>query len=168
MTIVYGINIDLWKKWLANLCQWEGRNMENDKPYDPYAKDAQIKNDYLKENHVLKNERSMRGDSLDGSQGARLRMDVEAKVPFPKNYMIDESTASQSSGPLETLEQERNRLSRKLIQTLSENETRIRVLKDMLEGLNRWQKNGYYLRDSINNSSQIQMDQIHQMREYLK
>jgi hypothetical protein len=130
--------------------------MENDKPYDPYAKDTQIKNDYLKENHVLKNERSMRGDSLDGSQGARLRMDAA------------ESCANQSSAPLETLEQERNRLSRKLIQTLSENETRIRVLKDMLESLERWQKNGYYLRDSINNSSQIQMDQIHQMREYLK
>jgi len=141
---------------------WEDKNMENDKPYDPYAKDAQIKNDYLKENHVLKNERSMRGDNLglgDINQGARLRMDAENQYP---------AGVCEQTKPLETLEQERNRLSRKLTQTLSENDMRIRVLKEMIESLERWQKNGYYLRDSINQSSQIQMDQIHQMREYLK
>jgi hypothetical protein len=139
--------------------------MENDKPYDPYAKDAQIKEDFKLANPI-RGESGI-GRDMTQAEGARLRIDAEAKVPFPKNYMIDESCAGQAS-PLESLEQERNRLSRKLTQTLSENETRIRVLKDMLEGLNRWQKNGYYLRDSINNSSQIQMDQIHQMREYLK
>lgn len=123
---------------------------------DSYAKDAKIKEVYKEMN--------------DQDQGARLRMDVAEKMPFagPMKESINQTIAGGLSGPLETLEQERNRLTRQLVKTLDENETRMRVLRDMLEGLERCQKNGYYLRDSINQSSQIQMDQIHQMREYLK
>jgi hypothetical protein len=121
-----------------------------------YEKDAQIKEDF---------KNTLRGESgRDINQGARLRMDDENQY----STKISNAYPVNETGPLETLEQERNRLSRKLTQTLSENENRIRVLRDMIESMERWQKNGYYLRDSINNSSQVQMDQIHQMREYLK
>jgi hypothetical protein len=108
---------------------------------------------------------------LAKEESARMRMDHDTNQDSNANWIKKEMPSAgpyNSTQPLETLEQERNRLSRKLAQTLGENEVRIKVLCEMLKDLERWQKNGYYLRDSINQSSQVQMDQIHQMREYLK
>ena len=138
----------------VNSWLWEGRSMENDKPYDSYAKDAGIKEDYLKENHVLKNERSMRGDNLDRNQGARLRMDAENQ--------------SCEITPLETIEQEKNRLSRKLAETIRYNDNVIQTLSEMLQRTEIYQKRSITLMQELNRASSLQMDQVHQLREHLK
>ncbi len=129
-----------------------------------YARDAVIKEQFKDDPSLNKINRNIAGES------ARLRMDSEAKVPY-HNQTVSVSempSGGYSEVKLETIEQERNRLSHKLNQTLAENEMRMRVLRDIIEGLERWQKNGYFLRDSINQSSRVQMDQVHQLRDYLK
>lgn len=154
MILFHLTNITPSNSLLANSCQWEGRNMENnwkDQPssgsYDPYAKDAKIKEAYKEMN--------------EQGQSARLRMDAAEKIPSAGSY--ENSTKS-----LETLDQEKVRLSHQLNQTLIDREIEIQVFRRVLHQLESRQKNGYFLKDSINSSSRIQMDQIHQMREYLK
>jgi hypothetical protein len=117
--------------------------MEN----DPYAKDAQIKEDYKEMN-----------------EGARLRMDTENyQVPYHSQVASCDSPKS-----LKTIEQEKNRLTRQLNQSIVEEEIAIRTMRNILDRLEQHQKRAYSLRDSINQSSQIQMDQVKQLREHLK
>jgi hypothetical protein len=152
---------------LINSWIWEDRNIMSDDSnagsYDPYAKDAKIKEDY-KEMNEVRGEFGI-GRDMTEAEGARLRMD---SVNTIANESYAGNLATESFKPLETIEQEKNRLSRQLQATIFENEHTIRALKQVLNQYEMKQKSLYYLRDSIYQSSQIQMDQVKQLREILK
>lgn len=109
---------------------------------DPYAKDAQIKDTFREVN--------------------RLRMESDGVGGQPMNIC---DTASPS---LETLEQEKTRLSRELSNQISKNEITIRSLRDMINELEAKQKSMHYLRENIiNQSSRVQHDQVMELRRIL-
>lgn len=167
------ININQSAIALINSWLWEGRSIMNEDARNrianakesDYTEDARIKDEYRKENHVLKNERSMRGDD----SGARLRMD--AAEPMKESTVrqgYDSSTlANNQAGPLETLEQEKIRLSRELSIRIANNEAALYALRNVINELEVKQRSMYYLRENINQSSRVQHDQVMELRRVL-
>ncbi len=153
---------------------------------EEYAKDAVIKEEFkrtvgigrnITDEEIKKN--MLRNDwpSDISNQSAHLRLDVEHEnyLKNPEAYqskgLNPEYAGNQSiagSGPLETIEQEKIRLTRQLNHEIEENEYRIRALKQLLNMCEFKQKNMCMLAGSINQSSRVQMDQVHQLRDYLK
>ena len=137
---------------------------------DNYAEDARIKEEYYKENQILANERSMRGGPLKNPSGMGREMTQaeSARMRAAQTEAKGLGDCANEARPIETIQQERTRLTRRLDTAIASNEMRIRVMREMLYDLEKWQKNQYYLRDSIRQSENVTADQVMQLREILK
>lgn len=141
---------------LVNLWILEDMQMERDE----YAKDATIKEQFRKDPSL--------------NQPGRLRMDSAEEIRggyggHPVNECGPScDTASPMREKLETIEQERNRLSRRLAEAISYNENVIRTLREMLSRTESHQKNAYILMESLHTSSRNQIHDLNNLREFLK
>jgi len=120
---------------------------------DRYSEDAQIKKDYVRDND------------------ARIRMDTEKEyaakeeMPYAGPYL---NQTTDSAQPLETIEQEKNRLTRQLNETIDYNETVIRTLHEMLHRTVIYQNKSRVLLEALHNNSRNQLFNLNQLREHLK
>lgn len=144
------INMILSNWLLTSLELWEGRNIMNEDARNRIrnAKDGDVK----EEN--------------------RLKMDADEKyAPFlGHQHAVNECGPScdTASPSLETLEQEKNRLTRELSIRLANNEAAICALRNVLSELEMRQKSMYYLRDTMNDSSRIQHNYVMELRRVLE
>lgn len=143
---------------------------------DYYGKDAIIKEawqEHAKKDAFLSIDGKAEIISNERSEGARLHMAEEFKTPYmgPSLASLVGSYGPikdvNQAGSLETLDQEKVRLTRELIMTISHNENVISTLREMLQRTEIHQKKLYYLRDSINQSSIVNHDHVMELRKVL-